>query len=374
MKKATWILYFMFVIMASKSFADLQKFDSGSLKDSLVIDFNQPITPLNAFLALEKADFVITGIVKDKYKGKEGIPWMINGQPTTLTEVIVVFQIDGVIKGPKKREVRIVFYDSKDFLLYLGELSKDNQRWLIFLKQHGKRYSLLAPESRMIVYEHPPQYRNLNSSTDKLVEELISTAEHSKERVAFEAVKQLGYFKHYRAHAVLRRLASSKDIVLQGNAFASLLMQGDTSVASDAIRYVDVYSSDVYSAPNNYLINHNRGRILSAISQLNDEKLLPLLYPLTRHGDTYIRRYVFDILRKIPKKSSIPYFIQGLEDADIDIRYTAFWSLAEARTQLEGEGWEGDWHCPSSPEEFQANQTKYIQYWLDWYTIQTKNR
>ena len=105
-------------------------------------------------------------------------------------------------------------------------------------------------------------------------------------------------------------------------------------------------------------------RIVNEFVFIRDPALVPRLHLLLKHEDDFLRANVAASLRNIQSSSSIPYFVDGLEDRNRKVRYHCMMGLAKFFKKYV--------RCAPSYDKFLENESKYISLWKDWWEKEGK--
>jgi len=322
---------------------------------------------------------------------------------------VVGVSVDDAIKGMDRdtKSVEVRFFAPSEYPpLSLGSLPYSlliNVRYLLFLGPTGDpdQYYLLQSSEYMPpplpLAPTPPEQQEGASVRDRLIVELITTAQQEAVEVAAPAIPVLGFVGSGDQRAVqvlielagkdqpdlavpamrsltfgpakdqdllplLEELTKKDDVSISGSAIAARLRLGDKAALYEAVNW-----SQGANLPQ-YQVEEISGLIGSNSSEerlkKGDEVVeWGLLLLLDSDGPRF-RQSATDALARIATKDLIPTFIKLLDDPDLYVQVLATRGLYEA-----AEGWHNilvKGYAPAS-DIFLEDPQRYVAQWKRWW-------
>ncbi len=320
-----------------------------------------PASVLQAAKLIAQSDLVCKGKVTRVDEAGE----IKDNDDVIGVEMIAQVKILRVLKGNAMNSTVEVGFQRRWYEPYadlqLGEYI------LLFLKQHAGQYALVHPyHGKILISGRKLEIRAEGTTPLALVQqELVNSLgdEHTKIVLsALERLRQLirSLSERLQSQSALQEignLTKSQDVVVRGAALEALIRLGDYSHIDEAIKYLDAEET-VREVP------FYKVQIARAFGLIRDPSLVPQLHALLQHRDDRLRGAVAGSLRNIQSKSSIPYFVAGLDDPNVEVRYHCMMALAK----MFDKG--GQW-APGY-DLFLQDESQYLSRWKDWWEKEGK--
>jgi HEAT repeat protein len=266
--------------------------------------------------------------------------------------MIATLRVDRMIKGRSDKPTLLFRFFIPDSLAYASIVP--TQFGMYFLREtQQQEYVVLNPYYPFIVAAPEAltaRGSDLNQVVAELAHVITSSRVSPKERSA--AIAALDTVKTVAATAALRDAARNKDATLRIQATGALLRRNDISVMS-MVENILLRPAESEKPM--------LGGLAFNLEGVKDPKAIPSLSRLLDAGDVQTRRGAAAALRNTGSLSAIEPLSKGLEDNDIEVRYSAVIGLAEITKQYA--------HGPAM-DLYMQDEQRYLTYWRNW----AKNR
>jgi len=289
-----------------------------------------------------------------------------DGTVAKINVKVAQVEVDRVLKG--NGIGKIVEVEFQEELGY--EFLQQGEYLLLFLKEEEGRYIFTNPHRGKIdISSKKLQVGVVGTTPIALLEqELLNSLTDENSKMVLSSLEVLGELLSpleesnklkSKAAPWVEKLLSSTNPVIRGRALAILLRLGNYSHIDEAVRYLD----EEKPTPK---VRMNKRAICFAFGTIRNPSVVPKLHPLLKHKNDLLRGNVAESLRNIQSKSSIPYFIAGLDDKDEGVRYHCMMGLSKMFEKG------GDW-APAY-KRFLKNESKHISLWKDWWEKEGKDK
>ena len=321
---------------------------------------------------LSKSDFICKGEILQVDKIGESEERAIDGRLLRKIDTkVALVGIDRILKGNEtEKTINVEFEEVSLTNVFLPRMTlKKGEYVLLFLKREGGRYKLTFKYYGNFRAKIPVSKSNMEieaegSNPSALVQqELFNSLKIKDPNVILPLLEALGEIKSKAAIMHIENLLDSNDVAVKGLALSTLIKIGSIDHIAEAISYID--EQQVAKAQG------LKARIIYVLETIRDPNAVPELHALLKHQNPLVRREVARGLRQIKSQSSIPFFVDGLDDSNVNVRYQCMMGLAEMIGK--GKGWKvGNWG--PSYRLFLQGQSKYILFWKNWWEEKGKAR
>lgn len=235
----------------------------------------------------------------------------------------------------------------------------DNMRSILAFLHKSPNGSYL-PTDPQYPYFEPSLLGNkllASGSADGLSTDLIAGITTNGYRTTINLELLYGFSKVEDLQPI-RSIAAGSDIQNQVWAFAILIKNRDFQSVAAAKQLINRIPDD---RPTSY----DTGPLIGAISQLDDERALPLILDVAASNNRYFRGAAVSVLRRMRNPRAVPALIAHLDDADRNTALECVKALAEITGKSDAE------YSPSVPEFF-SSPAKYVGAWKIWWQTEGK--
>jgi len=322
----------------------------------------------------QQSDVVCTG------EGMTTLDWAIlENSHKNKTNIEVMYRVEKVLKGDVLSDAKIKIILPPYADMEPWDAPFKNEYCIIFLKKNNGSYVFtdIMHAKLLISKKYNKTFNgNIDSPQKAVILELVNSIYDTDTQTAqkaviylMEGVGQMGqqappdYLIPY-----LKEFAKPTSTVssMRGIALGMLLTAKQYSYMDE----ISEYLKDLPSEP-----DLGRGFIARALSKIRDPEMIPMLNDLLLNSkDWNVRLHVAQNLREIRDKSSIPYFIKGLDDENQEVRHRCMIAIYEVETNFNRKGKNVN---PNDVNKFggyiptvevlEANETEYLNKWKKWW-------
>ena len=275
---------------------------------------------------------------------------------------IAQFTIDHLIKGKViSKTIKVKFFSPTAMRAYFEPIPTGKRCLLFLIPLEDVEYTYeLLYWSGSIVYlaPLPPEgFPPAPEPFERLKAEMLNSIKSQDPLLAVWDMKCLKRLKlmDNEVIATLKELSKGQNPKIAGTAIAVRIEMGDRTALADAKTFIGSgQGSEVESRS-----------IASAVWDNAMQDQIEELAEFLNLNDVYLRRAVVHFFRVMENKSLLPYLVNALDDSDSKVRFNAVMGLEETI------GHEGEF---SPGINLLNNETKYIQYWKEWWNEKGKTK
>jgi len=330
--------------------------------------FASCFTPLYVKYDLPKAGFVIKGEVIDIKKYE-----LLEFPSGVDQRCVAVFRIERIIKGrglSPNDEIMIEFCKPVGGFHCRSETLSKGECCIVFLKKRDDKFEFFRDVQSKLPARKGKSPVSFGNTPEKIMlEELVNNFYSQKRQSIILTLHQLIYLQSKEVYPYVKELENLVDPLIKGMVIGTLISLGDFSYIDKAVDFLE-REKDLLPkrgegfGVSKYFVEEG---ILTGIEHIgnlpNRLQAVPQLNPLLKHSYTHLRKRVVHLLRRLKHSSSIPYFIDALDDIDIDVRYNAMMAVAEITGKVGG--------MPAK-HKFLENEKEYINHWKEWWKKEGK--
>ena len=278
---------------------------------------------------------------------------------------VAVFQVDRVIKGGPIIDPLEVEFEDVSQGVYLGYEPLDpNEYVILFLKKKGSKYAFTSQyRGKIHISREPLKVEAKGSDPMALIkQELLNSLKDKDPNATLPSLKILEELKDKSAEVHIDALLDRLDpnaVAVRGQALITLIRIGNIDHIAEAINYIDQETTTRTHKFYKTFLTHSLERI-------RDPNAIVQLHPLLKHPNELVRSQVAQSLRHIKSPSSIPYLIEGLDDSNVNVRYSCMMGLYKML------GKKGNWGATTN--YFRANESEYLSLWKNWWQQEGKEK
>ena len=277
--------------------------------------------------------------------------------------MVVEFQVDRIIMGgPIIEPLEVEFEQMTAGVVLSHEELKQGEYALVFLKKRGDRYAFTSWfRGKINISNTPLKVVAKGSDPMSLIkQELLNSLRDKNPNATLPSLKILEELKDKSADTHIETLLDRLDpnaVAVRGQALITLIRIGNIDHIAEAINYIDQETTTRTHKFYKTFLTHSLERI-------RDPNAIVQLHPLLKHPNELVRSQVAQSLRHIKSPSSIPYLIEGLDDSNVDVRYSCMMGLYKIL------GKKGTWGATTN--YFRANESEYLSLWKNWWQQEGK--
>jgi hypothetical protein len=312
-----------------------------------------PVPTLDVPALTREASLIAIGRISSiKEQARTSIE-IAGGRSITALQMIATLRVDRMIKGRSDKPTLLFRFFIPDSSLAYASIVP-TQFGMFFLRETQQQEYVVLNHYYPFIVAAPEALTARGSDLNQVVAELahVITSSRVSQNERSAAIAALDTVKTMAATAALRDAARNNDATLRIQAAGALLRRNDISVMSMVEKIL------LRPAESEKPI---LGGLAFNLEGVKDQKAIPSLSRLLDAGDIQTRRGAAAALRNTGSPSAIEPLSKGLEDNDIEVRYSAVIGLAEITKQYG--------HGPAV-DLYMQDEQRYLTYWQGW----AKNR